>query len=83
MSKKQRRGAVPAEQPKPSASKRDPNPGEQAAMDKAVAYCRGRTAPLVYEIKKAEGSDITVEIPHNNAGGFIAQQRATFTKPLV
>jgi hypothetical protein len=78
MSKKQCREAEPAEKQKPSASKRDPDPREQAAMDKAVAYCRGRTAPPAYEVKKVQGGAITVEIPHSNPGGFIAQQRATF-----
>ncbi|WP_342150417.1 hypothetical protein [Methylorubrum sp. SB2] len=58
--------------------KREPTPQEQRGIDKAFAYCRSRTPPLTFDIKKAEGSDITVGIPHNNAGGFIAQQRATF-----
>ncbi|GJE78569.1 hypothetical protein [Methylorubrum suomiense] len=58
--------------------KREPTPQEQRGIDKALAYCRGRTAPIAFEISKAEGSDISVGIPHNNAGGFIAQQRATF-----
>lgn len=59
-------------------SKREPTLQERQAIDKALAYCRGRTPPLAFDIKKVEGSDITVGIPHNNAGGFIAQQRATF-----
>nr|WP_171015508.1 hypothetical protein [Methylobacterium sp. L1A1] len=68
-------GQVGASQKPP---KREPTQQEQRGIEKALAYCRGRTAPIAFEISKAEGSDISVGIPHNNAGGFIAQQRATF-----
>jgi hypothetical protein len=68
----------PAQPSKASTAKREPDAQELKAIDKAVAYCRTRTKPLAYEITKAEGREITIDIPHDDAGGIIAQQRATF-----
>lgn len=59
-------------------SKREPTQREQAAIGKAVAYCRGRLEPLAYAVKTAEGARLTVESPHSDVGGTIALQNATF-----
>ncbi len=67
--------APPAKKPEP---KREPNQQERDAIAKAKVYCRSRTQPLAYDVTKTEGREITIDIPHNDAGGFIAQQRATF-----
>lgn len=78
MTKKQLQNAKSPSPPAPKATKRDPTDLEQAGIDKAVAYCRGRTHPLSYQIKEIDGKDVTIDVPHNNRGGFIAQQNATF-----
>lgn len=62
----------------PKSQKRQPTKQETVAIDKAVAYCRSRTQPLAYEITRMEGGDIKIKIPHDNPGGFMAQERATF-----
>lgn len=58
--------------------KRDPDALERAAIKRAKAYCRGRTQPLTYEVKKVEGGDITIDVPHNDWGGYEVMHRATF-----
>lgn len=59
----------PAQPSKASTAKREPDAQELKAIGKAVAYCRTRTKPLAYEITKAEGREITIDIPHDDAGG--------------
>ncbi|MCJ2024709.1 hypothetical protein [Methylobacterium sp. J-067] len=66
-----------AEAPMPSL-KRDPTPHEAAAMAKAAAYCRSRTEPPAYQVKRVEGHSVTVDAPHNELAGFVALQSATF-----
>lgn len=65
----------PKKAPEP---KREPDALERAAINKAKAYCRGRTQPLTYEVKKVEGGDITIDVPHNDWGGYEVVHRATF-----
>lgn len=77
MSGAERTKGEAAEKPKP-APLRDPTPREKAAIAKATAYCRGRSEPIAYAVKAAEGSTVTVEAPHNDHGGTIALQNATF-----
>ena len=62
----------------PGDGRREPTKLEAKAIEKAVRYCRKRTQPLAYEITRVEGSDIEIDIPHSDAGGFLALQRATF-----
>ena len=63
---------------KTSDPKRKPNAQEQAAIARARDYCLSRTQPIAYEIKKIEGNNVTVEVPHSDHGGFEVLQRATF-----
>ncbi len=76
MSKRQPK--VEAAVPAPAPPKRDPTPREAAAIAKATAYCRSRVEAPTYQIKGVEGRTMSVECPHNELGGFTAQQNATF-----
>lgn len=77
MSKREPDPAI-GQEPASKPQKRQPTKQETAAIDKAVAYCQSRTQPLAYEITRMEGGDIKIKIPHDNPGGFMAQERATF-----
>ena len=67
-----------APEPAVKPPKREPTALEVAAIAKARDYCLSRTQPFAFEVESVEGGDIRVEVPHSNAGGYLALQRATF-----